>query len=182
MFDRSTQHQIRVARQTRRAPLFLTAVAALLGALSVGVPAASAATASTMVPACSAINIRSGTSTTSSVRTTLAANATLTVAGTVSGGSWKATCPTARSGSTWYRIAAINGKTVIATYGKTYLYAATGVLTAPPSPASSSSDPLGADLMRLINLDRKALGKTPYMIDGRLGSSPGNPGSPVRRT
>jgi len=92
----------------------------------------------------------------------------LTVAGTVSGGSWKATCPTARSGSTWYRIAAINGKTVIATYGKTYLYAATGVLAAPPSPASSTSDPLGADLMRLINLDRKALGKAPYMIDGRL--------------
>src|SRR3954451_16169983 len=166
MFDRSTPHQIRVARQTRRAPLVLTAVAALLGALSVGVPTASAATPSTMVPACSAINIRSGTSTSSSVRTTLSANATLTVAGTVSGGSWKATCPTARSGSTWYRIAAINGKTVIATYGKTYLCAAAAVLRAAPSPAAATSDPLGADLMRVINLDRKTLGKAPYIIDG----------------
>ena len=131
------------------------------------VPTVTAATA-TMVPACSSINIRTGTSTVSSVKATLAANATLSVDGTVSGGSWKATCPTAKSGSSWYRVTAINGKTVKATYGVTYLYAATGVLTAPPSPASSSGDPFGADLMRLINLDRKALGKAPYMIDGRL--------------
>ncbi|MFL5711765.1 MAG: hypothetical protein ACJ77W_07795 [Chloroflexota bacterium] len=169
MFDRTPRQPIRVRRHIRRSSLVVTALAALLGALSVGVPTATATTAaSTLVPACSGINIRAGTSTTSSVRATLSANATLTVAGTVSGGSWKTTCPTAKSGSTWYRIAAIDGKTVLATYGKTYLYAATGVLSALPSPASSSSDPFGADLMRLINLDRKALGKAPYMIDGRL--------------
>jgi uncharacterized protein YraI len=168
MFDRATRPHVHTRRH-RRSSVVLAAVFALLVAWSVAVPTATAATApSTMVPACSGINIRAGTSTSSSVRTTLSANATVTVAGTVSGGSWKTTCPTAKSGSGWYRIAAINGKAVLATYGKSYLYAATGVLVAPPSPASSSTDPLGAELMRLINLDRKALGKAPYMIDGRL--------------
>ena len=99
---------------------------------------------------------------------TLAASAKVTVSGKVTGGAWKALCPTARSGSTWYRVTAVNGKTVRAAYGVTYLYAATGVLTAVPSGAPAAADPFGADLMRLINLDRRALGKTPYVIDGRL--------------
>jgi hypothetical protein len=168
MFHRTRQRSGAAGRRTRTT-VVAAAVIALLGALSIAVPTVTAATTpTTMVPACSGINIRTGTSTASPVKVALGANATLTVNGTASGGSWKATCPTAKSGSGWYRITAINGKTVMATYGKTYLYAATGVLTAPPAPASASSDPLGADLMRLINLDRKALGKTPYMIDGRL--------------
>jgi uncharacterized protein YgiM (DUF1202 family) len=168
MFEPTTQRGGAAGHRTLTR-ILPAAVIALLAALSIAVPGVTAATApTTMVPACSGINVRTGTSTSSTVKVTLGANATLTVNGTASGGSWKATCPTARSGSAWYRITAINGKSVMATYGKTYLYAATGVLTAAPAPASPSSDPLGAELMRLINLDRKALGKTPYMIDGRL--------------
>ena len=152
----------------RRMSVVLSAVVALLGALSIAVPTAAAGTPTTLVPACSGINIRAGTSTASPVRVTLAANATVTVAGTVSGGGWKTSCPTAKAGSTWYRITAINGKAVKATHGATYLYAATGVLTAAPSPVTTSTDAFALDLMRLINLDRKALGKTPYLIDPRL--------------
>ncbi|MFL5675824.1 MAG: CAP domain-containing protein, partial [Chloroflexota bacterium] len=125
-------------------------------------------TPAAMVPACDGVHIRSGSTTASPVKLTLAANATLTVAGTVSGGTWRTTCPGAKTGSHWYRVTAIGGRSVKAAYGVTSLYAATGVLTAAPTPPASSTDAFASDLMRLINLDRKALGKAPYMIDGRL--------------
>jgi len=153
-----------------RALLALATLVALLAALTLAAPVATATTTSAMVPACDRINVRTGSSTGSSVRATLAANTHLTVSGSVSGGAWRAVCPTSKSGSTWYRVSAINGTSVQSKYGVTYLYAATGVLTAPPAAASASTaaDPFAADLMRLINLDRKALGKAPYLIDGRL--------------
>jgi hypothetical protein len=53
------------------------------------------------------------------------------VVATVSGSHWSTTCPGAKSGSTWYRISAINGRSVSSLYGRTYLYAATGVLKKP---------------------------------------------------
>ena len=151
-------------------------MAALAGVLLVlalagpGGATAATATATTMVPACSGIHVRTGASTGSAVKASLATDARLTVVATVSGGAWKAACPTAKSGSTWYRVTAINGKTVKALYGFTYVYAATGVLSGLPSGTPSSADPFAADLMRLINLDRKALGKAPYLIDARLAA------------
>ena len=87
-----------------------------------------------MVPACSGINVRTAASTGSAVKATLGANATLTVAAKVSGGRWRTACPNAKAGTTWYRVSAINGRSVKARYGVTYLYAATGVLTAAPPP------------------------------------------------
>jgi hypothetical protein len=153
-----------------RALLVLATLVALLAALTVAVPVATAATTTAMVPACDRINVRTGSSTGSSIKATLAASSRLTVSGSVSGGAWRALCPTAKSGSTWYRVTAINGTSVASRYGVPSLYAATGVLTAPPAAtsASSAADPFAAELMRLINLDRKALGKIPYLIDGRL--------------
>ena len=170
MHDRTPQRR-GAGRQRTRTPLAMAILVAVLLALSFAESAAATtatSTATTMVPACSRINVRAGTSTGAAVKATLAANARLTVAATVSGGAWTAACPTAKKGSTWYRISAVNGKAVKATYGVSALYAATGVLTAPPSGAPSTADPFAADLMRLINLDRKALGKAPYLIDPRL--------------
>ncbi len=157
-------------RQRTRTPLAMAALAAVLLVMAIVAPAATAATSasSAMVPACSGIHIRTGASTGAAVKATLGATARLTVTAKVSGGAWQAACPTAKSGSTWYRITAINGKTVKATYGVAFLYAATGVLTTVPSGVSSTTDPFAADLMRLINLDRKALGKAPYLIDAGL--------------
>jgi SpoIID/LytB domain protein len=58
----------------------------------------------------------------------------------VKGSSWSTTCSGARSGSTWYRVTHVNGKTVASLYGSTYVYAATGVLkAAPAAPAPGST-------------------------------------------
>src|SRR3954454_14107030 len=169
MFDHRTPQRRSARRHHTEMVLLLAAVLGLGGAVSIAVPSAAAATTPpAMVPACSGVHIRSGSTTASPVKLTLAANATLTVAGTVSGGSWRTICPGAKTGSDWYRVTAIGGRSVKAAYGVTSLYAATGVLTAAPTPPASSTDAFASDLMRLINLDRKALGKAPYMIDGRL--------------
>ena len=84
-----------------------------------------------MAPACSGVNLRTGTSTSTSVKVRLATSARVTVVTTVSGSHWSTTCPTAKSGSGWYRISAVNGKSVKSLYGLTWLYAATGVLKKP---------------------------------------------------
>ena len=146
----------------------MATIVAVLAALIIAMPVAAATSTTSMVPACSGINVRAGTSTGSAIKMTLDASAKLTVSGKLSGGAWKTTCRTAKSGSTWYRITAINGRTVKDSYGVSSLYAATGVLTPLPIAATSATDAFAADLMRLVNLDRKALGKTPYLIDGRL--------------
>ena len=96
-------------------------------------PTPSPSPASTaMVPACSAVNIRTGTSTGTTIRARLTIGSTVTVVAKMSGSSWSATCPTAKSGSTWYRISAVNGRSVSSLYGVTYLYGATGMLMTAP--------------------------------------------------
>jgi hypothetical protein len=84
-----------------------------------------------MVPACPGVNVRTGTSTTSLIKARLATSTKVTVVATVNGSHWSATCAGAKSGSTWYRISAINGRSVSSLYGRTYLYAATGLLKRP---------------------------------------------------
>ena len=81
-----------------------------------------------MVPACPGVNVRTGASTTAAITSRLVTSAKLTVVATVSGSHWSASCPGAKAGSTWYRISAINGRSVSSLYGRTYLYAAAGVL------------------------------------------------------
>jgi len=93
-------------------------------------PPGASAVSTSMVAACAGVNTRTSPSTASPVKAQLAATATLTIVGTVTGSPWRATCPTVKSGSTWYRISAINGKSVKHLYGVTYLYAAAGVLKA----------------------------------------------------
>ena len=84
---------------------------------------------SSAVPACSSINLRSSTSMSSTLVTRMVTGDVATVDGTVSGSSWSTTCPTAKSGSTWYRVTAVNGQSVSARFGVAVVYAATGVLT-----------------------------------------------------
>jgi SpoIID/LytB domain protein len=84
-----------------------------------------------LVPACDGINIRASASTRSTIKARLSINTTLTVSGTVSGAAWGTTCPTWKSGSSWYKVSAINGTSVATLYGVSALYAATGILTAP---------------------------------------------------
>jgi hypothetical protein len=87
-----------------------------------------------MVPACAGVNVRASASTSATIKVRLSTSATVTVVAKVSGGSWSTTCPTFKSGSSWYRISAVNGKSVSSLYGVSYIYAATGVLKAAPTP------------------------------------------------
>ena len=87
-----------------------------------------------MAPACAGVNVRTSASTSAAIKVRLSTGSRVTVVAKVNGGSWSAICPTSKSGSTWYRISAVNGKSVSSLYGLTYIYAATGVLKAAPAP------------------------------------------------
>lgn len=108
-------------------------------------PAAAPAATSTKATACSGVNLRRTARTTGFRQATLKAGVRITVTATVTGSKWKATCAgKVVSGSKWYRISAINGKSVKSRYGVTYLYAATGLfksVAAPPPPAPAPTPP-----------------------------------------
>jgi len=108
--------------------VFCATFVASLALLFAPTPTPAQAT-TTLVPACGAVNIRTGSSTTAPIKVSLGANASLTIVGQVSGGTWNAVCPSSKTGNTWYRVSAINGKSVSSLYGVASLYAATGVLT-----------------------------------------------------
>ena len=91
----------------------------------------------TKVTACGGVNLRTSGSTSATRKTTLTAATKVTVVATVTGSSWKATCVTSVAGTKWYRISAINGKTVKSLYGVSYLYGATGLF----KPATTATAP-----------------------------------------
>jgi hypothetical protein len=73
------------------------------------------------------VNLRTSTSTRARSRTVIATGTKVSVVATLTGGSWRTTCAgKAVSGRSWYRISAINGKSVKSLYGVSYLYAASG--------------------------------------------------------
>ena len=98
------------------------------------------AASSTRIAACDGVNLRTKATTTSTVKRTLAAGTTVTAVATVDGGSWKATCNgRALSGARWYRISAVDGRSVASLYGTTEVYGATGLFT-----TVTSSTPVAA--------------------------------------
>jgi len=128
------------------------------------------ASAGDMTPGCAGASLRAAPSVSGALRASLPLGASVTVGGTVAGGAWSAVCPAASSGSAWYVVTAVNGVPVATAYGAGALYAATGVLTASPDSTPNVGDPLGTDLIRLVNLDRAALGLQPYLIDDQLSA------------
>ncbi len=105
-------------------------------------PAAPAASTSTKATACSGVNLRRTARTTGFRQATLKAGVRNTVTATVTGSKWRATCAgKVVSGSKWYRISAINGKSVRSRYGVTYLYAATGLFKSVAAPAPAPAPP-----------------------------------------
>ncbi len=163
---------VRRASRPSHAPstrlLIASLVACLLLPAMASVPASAATTA--MTPGCAGANLRASPSLSGSIRASLPLGASVTVSGTVGGGAWSASCPAARSGSSWYKVTAVDGRPVSAAYGVSALYAATGVLAAMPDGTPNTADPLGSELIRLVNLDRAALGKQPYLVDARLSA------------
>ena len=166
-------------------------LAALMLVGLAAVPAPVGAAAQAMVPACSGVNLRAAATTGATARARLATTAHVTVAATVSGARWRTDCAGLKAGSTWHRISHVNGATVRSKFGVTYLYVAAGLLRqapvsaapaptpvvpalAPATPAlaapalAPTADPYGAELMRLVNLDRAALGRPAFQVDPGL--------------
>ena len=87
-------------------------------------PGAVLGATSTKVAACGA-NLRVNPWTTAKLKGTVSKGTRVTVTTSVSGGKWKARCAgEALSGHGWWRISAINGKSVKSLYGVRYVYAA----------------------------------------------------------
>ena len=90
--------------------------------------------------ACDGVSLRTSASTGATKKASLAAGVKVTVSATVTGGSWSATCAgKAVSGTSWYRIKEVNGKSVSSLYGVSSVYAAKGLFVLWSSTTSTSS-------------------------------------------
>src|SRR3954447_1115288 len=105
---------------------WLLSAALLAGVATVSFPAeVLGATARAAV--CNA-NLRTSPSTLGRAWTVASVRTKVSVVATVTGGSWRTTCAgKTTTGTTWYRISAINGKTVRSLYGVSYLYSVTSL-------------------------------------------------------
>lgn len=129
-------------------------LAALLVPLATG---AADATSSSYTSNCSA-NLRSRPSVTSTIRRSVPVDSVVTVVGKVAGGYWKADCATAVHGSSWFKITAINGRSVSSLLGVNAVYAATGLFRLSAGGYSEGIDV--SNWQGLINFSKvKAAGK-----------------------
>jgi hypothetical protein len=84
--------------------------------------------------------LRARPSTSSTARVSITTGTKVLVATTVAGGAWSRSCAgTAVAGRSWYRISMVNGKTVRALYGVSYLYAPAGLFTTTPPTTTPTS-------------------------------------------
>jgi parallel beta-helix repeat protein len=119
-------------RAVRRPSPPTIVVTALLSALFVfaftAVSLPGTADASVAKEAACGVNLRTSPYTTAKVKVTIKTGTKVTVATSVTGGSWRATCAgKTLSSRYWYRISAVNGKSVKSLYGVTYVYGARGL-------------------------------------------------------
>ncbi len=121
------------ARHPRHATVPTVVVAAIFSALllfagtSVTQPSDVLGATVTKAAACGA-SMRTRPYTSARRLTTVATRTKVTVVARVTGGSWRVTCGGKTiSSKYWYRISAINGKSVKSLYGLTYVYAASGL-------------------------------------------------------
>ena len=108
-----------------RAPAVLLSIA--LAVSLVAVQAAPADAAATDHIANCDLNIRSSPSTGAAKVGVITEGTGVSVSGSVTGGWWSTACPSTVSGSSWYRIIAVNGVSVSTVYGVSVVYAATGL-------------------------------------------------------
>jgi stage II sporulation protein D len=115
--------------RSRHARLGWVLTALTSAVLLLAFSSAGALAATTVTPKCDSVNLRTGASTTYTRKTSVNVGAKLTVVATVTGGSYSATCGGAVSGTSWYRISAINGRSVSSLYGISYVYGASKLFT-----------------------------------------------------
>jgi GH25 family lysozyme M1 (1,4-beta-N-acetylmuramidase) len=102
---------------------------------------------------CDDVSLRVSASTTATKKGTLPAGASVKVVSRVTGGSWSTSCAgDDESGTSWFRIGYVTGKSVSSRYGMTYVYAATSLFkvattTSPPPDGTTASGRLeGIDI------------------------------------
>jgi stage II sporulation protein D len=100
--------------------------------------------ATLVTPRCDDVNLRTGPATTYTRKTQVDEGARLTVVATVTGGSYASTCAgTSLSGTSWFKVSAINGKSIKSLYGVSYVYGAKKLfktlLMPTPSPTATPS-------------------------------------------
>jgi GH25 family lysozyme M1 (1,4-beta-N-acetylmuramidase) len=119
-------------RPARRGRLLAFAAAglALLMVLSATVAMAPppALAASTLAARCDGVKLRTKPTSTARTLRSLSAGAKVTAVAKVSGSRWSVRCASSSSsGSSWWRITSINGRSVKSLYGVSYVYGATGL-------------------------------------------------------
>jgi GH25 family lysozyme M1 (1,4-beta-N-acetylmuramidase) len=121
------------ARRSRHSSLTAVIAASFLSAMlvfavvAVSLPGDVLGATLSKVALCNA-NLRTKPSTSAPAKKVITTGTRVTANLRLVGGSWRTTCAgKAVSGASWYRITAINGKTVKSLYGVTYLYAAVGL-------------------------------------------------------
>jgi GH25 family lysozyme M1 (1,4-beta-N-acetylmuramidase) len=82
------------------------------------------------------VRLRTSTSTSAGTQAIIDADTLVTAASKVTGGAWSADCVNSVSGTAWYRITAVNGKSVSSLYGVSAVYAATGLFRTVSSTSS----------------------------------------------
>ena len=105
--------------------------------------------------ACDGVNVRTRASTDGTKKATLSSGTKVTVIGTVSGGSWSTTCSgIGVSGSSWYKINQVNGKSTSSLYGVAAVYAAKGLFTSLSSnaPAGNPTPAPGTKSVRVTSI------------------------------
>lgn len=123
LHPRRALHARRAARVISPARLFAFVLAlTVLPLAAEGVTAAS-----TPYAANCDVNLRARPTTASTIRRSFPTDTVITVSGKVAGGSWSASCRTRVHGSSWYKVIAINGKSVSSLLGVSAVYAATGL-------------------------------------------------------
>ncbi|HEX3264494.1 MAG TPA: SpoIID/LytB domain-containing protein [Candidatus Limnocylindrales bacterium] len=151
----------------------LIAITLILALGSTGVLAAT-----TVTPKCDGTNLRTGPGTSYAKKTSVNIGTKLNVVTTVSGGSWTATCGTSLSGSSWYKISQINGRSVSSLYGVTYLYGASKLFTIIPAPtASPTKAPTAAPTAAATAAPSVAASSNPAATGGAIATTA--PGSPA---
>ena len=128
----------RHARRRSSPALLVTALLAAIFAFavtSVALPGEVFGATHGKVALCSA-NLRTSASVGSRVRAVIKTGTPVSAVTRVTGRHWQTSCAgKSVAGSTWFRISAVNGKSVKSIYGVTYLYAATGLFKAFVPPA-----------------------------------------------
>jgi SpoIID/LytB domain protein len=120
-------------------------VALAAAALMLLLTSTAALGATLVTPKCDDVNLRTGPGTTYTRKGQVDTGAQLTVVAKVSGGGYSTRCGGDQSGSAWYKVSAINGKSVKSLYGVSYVYGARQLfktlLNATPAPTATSPTP-----------------------------------------